>query len=377
MDYSKSFDMVDHHLLMEKLKVYVVDSDSLSWFKSYLSYRQQLVSLAGNQSNVINMKYGVPQGNILGPLLFIIFINDLPLNLSNARIDLYADDATITSSSEYNEISKLQESLNNAIIEVSDWAISNKLPLNEKKTKSIFITGKRLKSRIEDVPTISRINNNLTNVSSAKLLGLEIDEELTSGEHFDQLCMKLSQRIAVLRKITDLLPLKQRILYYNSMIKPIMSYISVIWTQCDHGSLGRVLKLQKRAARVILNEDLRTPSVELFNRFKWSPFYEDAKISKCSLAYKKVHGQVPTYISNMLKSNSEGHTRRTRYYICNFLCPKYQHETEGGRTFAVSVSKLWNSLPLELRQLNSLRIFKKSLWNKIFNEQKLLHHFIV
>ena len=115
-----------------------------------------------------------------------------------------------------------------------------------------------------------------------------------------------------MRKIRDLLPLKQRILYYNSMIKPIMSYVNAIWTQCDHGSLGRVLKLQKKAARVILNEDLGTPSVELFRRLKWLPFYENAKISKCILAYKKVHGQVPTYISNMLKSTSEGHTRRTR-----------------------------------------------------------------
>ena len=120
MDYSKAFGMVDHHLRMEKLKVYGADSDSLSWFKSFSSDRQQLVSLAGNQSDLINMKYGVPQGSILGPLLFTDFINDLPLNVSNERIDLYVDDTTITSSSKYNEISKLQESLNNAIIEVSD-----------------------------------------------------------------------------------------------------------------------------------------------------------------------------------------------------------------------------------------------------------------
>ena len=123
VDYSKSFNMVIYHPLMEKLKVYGVDSDSLSWFKSYLSDRQQLVSLASDQSDLINMKYGVSQGSILGPLFFIVFMNDLPLSVSNARIDLYADDTTIISSSEYNETSKLQESLNNAIIKVSDWAI--------------------------------------------------------------------------------------------------------------------------------------------------------------------------------------------------------------------------------------------------------------
>ena len=103
VDYTKAFDMVGHHLLMEKLKVYGVDSESLSWFKSHVSDRQQLVSLAGNQSDLINMKYGVLQGSTLGPLLFIVFISDLPLNVSNVRIDLYADDTTITSSSEYNK----------------------------------------------------------------------------------------------------------------------------------------------------------------------------------------------------------------------------------------------------------------------------------
>ena len=110
-----------------------------------------------------------------------------------------------------------------------------------------------------------------------------------------------------------------------------MSYVSVIWTQWDQGSLGRVLKLQKRAASVVLDEDLRIPSVKLFNRLKWLPFYEDAKIAKCVLAYKKVYGQVPTYISSMLKSNSEGHTRRTRYSNFNFLCQKYQHEIKVAR----------------------------------------------
>ena len=134
--------------------------------------------------------------------------------------------------------------------------------------------------------------------------------------------------IAVLRKIRDLLELKQRILYYNSMIKPIMGCVSEIWTQCDEGCLGLVLKLQKRVGSVILNEDLRTPSVELFNRLKCLPFCEDVKIAKCILTDKKDHGQVPTYITNMLRSNSEGHTRRTRYNNFNFLCPKYHNEKE-------------------------------------------------
>ena len=143
---------------------------------------------------------------------------------------------------------KLQESLNRAVAEVSDWATANKLPLNDKKTKALLITGKRLRSKMNCDPLLSLNGNQLLNVPSAKLLGLEIDEELSFVSHIDKLCTKISQRVGILRKIRTYVPFKQRMLFYDSMIRPVMNYVSVIWTSCDQESLGRVLKLQKRAA---------------------------------------------------------------------------------------------------------------------------------
>ena len=217
----------------------------------------------------------------------------------------------------------------------------------------------------------------LTIIKNAKLLGLKIDKELSFSEHVNAVCKKVSQCICLLRKIKSYLPLKQQLLYYNAMIKPLINYASVIWTNSDKEGLGRILKLQKRAARVILNVHRQAPSVPLFNRLKWLPFYKDALISKCGIAYKSLRGEVPSYISNRLKLNSYVHTRQTRYTNFNLISPRFNRQTEGGRTFTTTTCKVWNSLSLSLRQRDSVKSFKSSFWNELFRQQQTLNHFII
>ena len=124
IDYCKAFDMVDHSILLQKLQVYGLDCKSLAWFQSYLDNRRQLVSLGNKESPTVCVRHGVPQGSILGPLLFITYINDLPLHVTSAEIDLYADDTTLTSATHYDNIDTLQSSLSTAISEVNQWAMN-------------------------------------------------------------------------------------------------------------------------------------------------------------------------------------------------------------------------------------------------------------
>ena len=212
----------------------------------------------------------------------------------------------------------------------------------------------------------------------AKLLGFEIDSELSFTYHVEKLCKKLSQRIGVLNeKIRSCLPTKQRLLYYNTMIRSVLHYVSSIWTSCDKENLSRVFKLQKRAARVISDANNQASSVKLFNSLQWLPFYEEVKIAKCCVAYKRIKGEVPLYIEDSLRLNSQQHSRVTRYSNINFICPKFNRVTEGGRSFAVSTCQLWNSLSLDLRNAVSLESFKNNYRNILFKEQQELHHFIV
>ena len=158
---------------------------------------------------------------------------------------------------------------------------------------------------------------NLEQVSSFKLLGLTLDDELSFDVHVEKLCTKLSQRIAVLSKIKRCLPHRERIIYYNAMIKP-------------------VLKLQKKAARVILDMDTSARSVDMFKQLHWIPYYDEVKIFEATIAYKRINSESPGYLTNMLKLNSSVNNRVTRYSNLNFLCPKYKRKTEGGRTFTVT-----------------------------------------
>ena len=211
---------------------------------------------------------------------------------------MYANDTALTSITNCSSIGRLEGTLNSSIAEIVDWAASDKLPINEGKTKAMLITGKRLPSKINEGMTLTIKGTELELVPSPKLLGLEIDSELSFTSYVEKLCKNLSQRIGVLIKIRSCLPTKQRLLYYNSMIRSALYYVSSIWTSCDKENLSRVLKLQKRAARVISDANNQASSVKLFNSLQWLPLSEEEKIAKYCEAHKRIKGEVPLYIED-------------------------------------------------------------------------------
>ena len=177
-----------------------------------------------------------------------------------------------------NCISDLEESLNICASNIGTWAIMNKLPLNEYKTKVMTVTGKRLSKKIDRLPNVMLNRKQLDNVNCALLLGINLDENLT----FEAMWINYVKK-------RHCLPLRQRKLYYNSIICPVISYVSVIWTLCNKECLRRVLKLQERAARVILGANARSSCVKLFNQLEWIPFYEEANILRCLHVFRKLH----------------------------------------------------------------------------------------
>ena len=308
IDYKKAFDFIDHGLLLEKLKAYGVCDNELELLRSYLSGRTQYVYINGCHSSPRTVSAGVPQGSILGPILFLLFINDLPSAAQCSTVDIYGDDTTLSLSSDVtNGLTAMSSAPKQDLDEVSRWSAADNMVTNTGKTKCLLITGKRIPCKLDNCSLeLKLVNSDIEQVDSQKLLGVTIDKHLSFDVHVEELCKKLSQRIAVLRKIRRFIPIEQRILYYNAMIKQVMLYGSTIWSNCSADNLTRILKLQKRAARVILGADTRSNSVNLFNKSGWLSFYDEAKVNKCSLVLKRLQGNCPSYMYDLLKCNAVG-----------------------------------------------------------------------
>ena len=148
LDFKKTFDVVNYNILPQKLQIYGVSDAAFQWFRSYLSDRWQCVRVNGCTSSLLPINQGIPQGTIIGPMLFLLFINDIPLHIQNSNIDIYADDVTLTSCSKWNNISSVNNNIRGDLENIQHWANINKMVINEKKTKSMLVIGKRLRKRL-------------------------------------------------------------------------------------------------------------------------------------------------------------------------------------------------------------------------------------
>ncbi|KAL9978420.1 hypothetical protein ACROYT_G015933 [Oculina patagonica] len=236
----------------------------------------------------------------------------------------------------------------------------------------MLATGKWLEKRMGHQQLQVKLNaTELDQVNSQKLLGVTIDSKLSFDEHIDDLCRKVSQRIAVLKRIKKFLPFQQRIAYYNAMIKQDMLYASVVWSSCSLGNLQRILRLQKRAARVILDADTRANSVELFKILNWLPVHVEVKINILTQVYKRINGQSPSYMNELLVPNSEINERNSRYGSVNLACPRFKRKTEGGRSFSVRATRLWNTLPNFLKKISKINVFSTTRKKIIYGRMLL------
>ena len=200
VDFRKAFDVINHNLLLKKLSVYGASPDSVAWFRSYLEERRQFVKLGHITSEPRPVGQGAPQGSILSPVLFLLFVNVMPLHVNNSAIDIYADDTTLPLSANWNNITSLTQALSYDLENMEKWSTENKMYLNTEKTKALLVTGTRLQHKLsEETATIKlRLDaKNIDQLSHHKLLGLIIDKDLSFEAHMDELCKKLSKGLGL------------------------------------------------------------------------------------------------------------------------------------------------------------------------------------
>ena len=182
LDLSKAFDTIDHSILLQKLEHYGIRGLALDWFRSYISDRKQFVSYNNKDSDIMNMNCGVPQGSVLGPLLFIIYTNDVPHCLAHNKAIIFADDTTLFSSG--NCVQELFNNMKTDLLELIDWFRANKLSLNLSKTNYVLFRKSTDNTKIENDLSLKIGDETITRASTVKFLGLHIDEHLTWSHHF-------------------------------------------------------------------------------------------------------------------------------------------------------------------------------------------------
>ena len=179
IDYKKAFELINHHILLLKLEAYSVESKELMLLKQYLQGRKQSVTINGVRSDPQPITHGVPQGSVLGPLLFTIFMNDLPQSIVQSVVDIYADDTTISASASVSSPQEMTQKLQGDINQVVEWTNKNRMILNAPKTKSLIVPGKRLKNKLSDGNLNINVNGGvIEQVCFHKFLGIKFDEQL-------------------------------------------------------------------------------------------------------------------------------------------------------------------------------------------------------
>ena len=263
MDFSKAFDKVGHRRLLAKLHHYGIQDKTNKWINSFLSNRTQKVVVDGEESYCGDVTSGVPQGSVLGPCLFLLYINDMPKDI-NSTVRLFADDTIAYLAIKSNDDAKtLQEDLD----KLAKWETTWQMEFHPGKCQVLHITRNRVHKTNN---TYTLHGKTLETVNSAKYLGVTISSDLKWGHHIDNICKKATQSLNFLRRNVRINSKEIKAKAYQHIVRPHLEYASSVWDPHTSSDINKIQMIQRRAARYTLNRYRNTSSVtDMLNELEW------------------------------------------------------------------------------------------------------------
>ena len=309
VDFQKAFDTVNHDVLLEKLSKYGVQGTSQKWFKSYLSGRKQYVSLNGVDSSTLNVKHGVPQGSILGPLLFTIYINDLHKCVRNSTTFHFADDTNLLYVPRKRLNNRCIRKINNDLKCLTHWLLANKISLNVTKTE-LIVFRKKFSDLPECVKKIKLNGCKLYTSTEIKYLGILLDEHVTWGPQISKVNATLIRANKLLSKARYYLPQNLLLQLYYGQFYSKMSYGCQLWGENLNDS-SQTSKLQRKAIRIITFSDFRAETSPIFKELKILKLTDLIEMNNVLFVHNALNQKVPDYFKNMFTRYEQHHKYNT------------------------------------------------------------------
>ena len=325
------------------------------WFRSYLSNRSQHTSLNGNTSDPLSITHGVPQGSVLGPLLFLIFINDIPKCSEMFKFTLFADDSTLSCNFNGMPAGLIFDSIENELSKVNTWLIVNRIKINVDKSKFIcFSYRKSLQSR-----PLKLGDSFIHETDQTKFLGLILDKNLTFKNHISYIESKISRSVGVLFKLNKYLPVRILKMLYNSLILPYLNYGVECWYAAPNFALNKLRILQKKAIRAVFNLPFNSHTNEFFKENGLLKINDIYRLNLSSHMYNitQAPGSYDISLHPRIMSNIHRYNTRNRN---SFNIPRY-NKTTSQSSFLYQSAKEWNLIPQQIKDSSSYSSFKNNL----------------